>query len=150
MEDNFLKEKDYLVQLALKLFSITPHAAGCERVCLHSELPYYCIGKSNEKVHDIIVDAHLNLDDDLIETMEEEYVDSNTDVFDESNELILSNVLNLDAEVFINSLDEIIEDNENSMEEKYVDIQDVDEMIENEYDIDWDPATEADEIIDSM
>ena len=32
MEDNFSKEKDYLVQLALKLYSVTPHAAGCERV----------------------------------------------------------------------------------------------------------------------
>ena len=32
IEDSFLKEEDYLVQLALKLFSITPHAAGCERV----------------------------------------------------------------------------------------------------------------------
>ncbi|GES88063.1 ribonuclease H-like domain-containing protein [Rhizophagus clarus] len=29
IEDNFLKDEDYL---ALKLFSITPHAAGCERV----------------------------------------------------------------------------------------------------------------------
>ncbi|CAB5390316.1 unnamed protein product [Rhizophagus irregularis] len=29
----FLKNENYLVvQLALKLFSITPHAAGCERV----------------------------------------------------------------------------------------------------------------------
>ncbi|GET04509.1 hypothetical protein GLOIN_2v1867436 [Rhizophagus clarus] len=86
------------------------------------ELPYYNIEKSNEEVHDIIVDAHLNLDDDLIETMEEEYVDSNTRVLDENNELILNNVLNLDAEVFINSLDEIIEDSKNNMEEEYVDI----------------------------
>ncbi|GBB89456.1 hypothetical protein RclHR1_16140002 [Rhizophagus clarus] len=70
------------------------------------------IGKSNEEVHDIIVDAHLNLDDDLIETMEEEYVDSNMGVFDENSE--------------------------NSMKEEYIDIQDVDEMVENENDIDWD------------
>ncbi|GBB87817.1 hypothetical protein RclHR1_01430026 [Rhizophagus clarus] len=32
IEDSFPKDEDYLVQLALKLFSITPHAAGCERV----------------------------------------------------------------------------------------------------------------------
>ncbi|GBB85291.1 hypothetical protein RclHR1_11850006 [Rhizophagus clarus] len=114
------------------------------------ELPYYSIGKSNEEVHDIIVDAYLNLDDDLIEIMEEEYVDSNSEVFDESNELILSNVLNLNAEVFINSLDKIIEDSKNNMEEEYVDIQDVDEIVENKNDIDWDPAAEADEIIDSI
>ncbi|GBB85292.1 hypothetical protein RclHR1_11850007 [Rhizophagus clarus] len=32
IKNNFSKRKDYLVQLALKLFSITPHAAGCKRV----------------------------------------------------------------------------------------------------------------------
>jgi len=32
LEDSFPKNKDYLVQLALKLFAVTPHAAGCERV----------------------------------------------------------------------------------------------------------------------
>lgn len=180
MEDNFPKGEDYLVQLALKLFSITPHAAGCERVwstlgwlygkrrnrlglnkienmyklsayChahAKQELPYYSIGKSSEEMHDIIVDAYLNLDDDLIETMEE-YIDNTEGVFDVSDELILSSVLNLDADVFIKNLDEIIEDSENSMEEEYVDIQNADEM-QNENDIDWDPAAEADGIIDSM
>jgi hypothetical protein len=43
-----------------------------------------------------IVDAYLNLDDDLIKTMEGKYL----------------MILNLDAEVFIKNLDEIIEDNE--------------------------------------
>src|SRR5271154_131615 len=32
LEDSFPKNEDYLVQLALKLFSVTPHAAECERV----------------------------------------------------------------------------------------------------------------------
>jgi len=32
LEDSFNKGEDYIVQLALKLFSVTPHAAGCERV----------------------------------------------------------------------------------------------------------------------
>ena len=32
MEDNFPEGEDYLVQLAIKLLSITPHAAGCERI----------------------------------------------------------------------------------------------------------------------
>jgi hypothetical protein len=180
MEDNFPKGEDYLVQLALKLFSITPHAVGCERVwstlgwlyekrrnrlglnkienmyklsayChahAKQELPYYSIEKSSKEVRDIIIDAYLNLDDDLIETMEEEYIDNTEVVFDESDELLLSNVLDLDAEVFIRNLDEIIEDSED-MEEKYFDIQNVDET-ENENDIDWDPAAKADEIIDSI
>jgi hypothetical protein len=43
-----------------------------------------------------IVDAYLNLNDDLIKTMEGKYL----------------MILNLDAEVFIKNLDEIIEDNE--------------------------------------
>jgi len=30
LEDSFPKGEDYLVQLTLKLFSVTPHAAGCE------------------------------------------------------------------------------------------------------------------------
>ncbi|GET00345.1 ribonuclease H-like domain-containing protein [Rhizophagus clarus] len=106
IEDNFPKEKDYLVQLALKLFSITPHTAqpDVEEFGLHSELPYYSIGKSNEEVHD--------------------------DLMKENMLIVIQN--------------EIIKDCKNSMEEEYVDIQDVDEMVENEYDIDWDPATEAD------
>ncbi|GBC02445.1 hypothetical protein RclHR1_04630001, partial [Rhizophagus clarus] len=91
IEDNFPKEKDYLVQLALKLFSITPHTAqpDVEEFGLHS------VG----------------------------YMEKREIGWD---------------------LDEIIKDCKNSMEEEYVDIQDVDEMVENEYDIDWDPATEAD------
>ncbi|CAG8853342.1 24523_t:CDS:2, partial [Gigaspora margarita] len=32
LEDNFLKNEDHICQLANKLFSVTPHAAGCERI----------------------------------------------------------------------------------------------------------------------
>ncbi|CAG8833043.1 37284_t:CDS:2 [Gigaspora margarita] len=32
LEDNFLKNEDHICQLANKLFSITPHAARCERI----------------------------------------------------------------------------------------------------------------------
>jgi hypothetical protein len=159
MEDNFPKGKDYLVQLTLKLFSITPHAAGYDwlyekrrnrlglnkiknmyklsaycHIHVKQELPYYSIEKSSEEVHDIIIDTYLNLDDDLIKTIEKEYIDNTEVVFDKSNELLLNNVLDLDAEVFIRNLDEIIEDSED-MEEEYFDIQNVDEM-ENENDID--------------
>jgi hypothetical protein len=182
MEDNFPKGKDYLVQLALKLLSVTPHAAGCERVWsslgwlygkrrnrlglnkienmyklsayyhahAKQELPYYSLGKSSEEVRNIIVDAHLNPDDDLIESMDDvEHINYTEEVFGEEDGLLLSNILNLDANVFIESLDEIIEDSENNMEEEYVDIQNVNEP-EYESDIDWDPAVAADEIIDTM
>jgi hypothetical protein len=181
MEDNFSKEKDYLVQLALKLYSVTPHAAGCERVWsslgwlygkrrnrlelnkienmyklasyyhahAKQELPYYSIGKSSEEVCDVIIDAHLNLDDDLIEIIDNVYDIDNTKINDEEEDLVISKVLNLDAEVFIESLDEVIEDSE-ILEE---DIQSVDEP-ENEVEVEenenWDPAAEADGIIDNM
>jgi hypothetical protein len=181
MEDNFSKEKDYLVQLALKLYSVTPHAAGCERVWsslgwlygkrrnrlelnkienmyklasyyhahAKQELPYYSIGKSSEEVCDVIIDAHLNLDDDLIEIIDNVYDIDNTKINDEEEDLVISKVLNLDAEVFIESLDEVIEDSE-ILEE---DIQSVDEPeneVEFEENENWDPAAEADGIIDNM
>ena len=181
MENNFSKEKDYLVQLALKLYSVTPHAAGCERVWsslgwlygkrrnrlelnkienmyklasyyhahAKQELPYYSIGKSSEEVCDVIIDAHLNLDNDLIEIIDNVYDIDNTKINDEEEDLVISKVLNLDAEVFIESLDEVIEDSE-ILEE---DIQSVDEP-ENEVEVEenenWDPAAEADGIIDNM
>ena len=181
MENNFSKEKDYLVQLALKLYSVTPHAAGCERVWsslgwlygkrrnrlelnkienmyklasyyhahAKQELPYYSIGKSSEEVCDVIIDAHLNLDDDLIEIVNNVYDIDNMKINDEEEDLVISKVLNLDAEVFIESLDEVIEDSE-ILEE---DIQSVDEP-ENEVEVEenenWDPAAEADGIIDNM
>ena len=34
IEDSFPQDEVYLVQLAQKLFSVTPHAAGCEQVWL--------------------------------------------------------------------------------------------------------------------
>src|SRR3990170_5822721 len=39
IEDCFNKDEDYICQLALKLFAITPHAAGCERIW--SKLGWY-------------------------------------------------------------------------------------------------------------
>ena len=63
----------------------------------------------------------------IIKSMEEE----------EYKRLILSNVLNLDAEIFIKSLDEIIEDNENNIEEEYVGFQNIDEIEDASDTIDW-------------
>lgn len=181
MEDNFSKEKDYLVQLALKLYSVTPHAAGCERVWsslgwlygkrrnrlelnkienmyklasyyhahAKQELPYYSIGKSSEEVCDVIIDAHLNLDDDLIEIIDNVYDIDNTKINDEEEDLVISKVLNLDAEVFIESLDEVIEDSE-ILEEDIQSIDEPENEVEFEENENWDPAAEADGIIDNM
>ncbi|PKB96716.1 hypothetical protein RhiirA5_385157 [Rhizophagus irregularis] len=158
IEDSFPEGEDYLVQLALKLLSITPHVAGCERVwsnlgwlygkrrnrlglnkieSMHKlsayyhahakqELPYYGIGNTNEEIRNILVDAHLNPGDDLIEVIDDDYESDDIEarIFDEEDDLIISRELNLDANAFIKDLDEIIEDSDNiDMEEE--NIQDI-------------------------
>uniref|UniRef100_U9TJU9 Uncharacterized protein n=1 Tax=Rhizophagus irregularis (strain DAOM 181602 / DAOM 197198 / MUCL 43194) TaxID=747089 RepID=U9TJU9_RHIID len=70
VEDRFPEDEDYLVQLALKLFSVTPHA-GCSwlRTGLvkswldihllsckcEKELPHYSVEKSAEEIYQIFV-----------------------------------------------------------------------------------------------
>ena len=178
MEDCFSKREDYLVQLALKLLSVIPYAIGCEWVWSNlrwlydkrrnrlglnkienmyklsayyhahakQELPYYGVGKTSEEIHNILVDAHLNPDEDLIEFIDDDNDTEIRSIFDEEDSLKISDVLNLDAEEFIKDLDEIIED---SLEEIDDDIQDILEP-EVTSDIDWDPATEIDNIVDDM
>lgn len=186
IEDNFPKGEDYLVQLALKLLSVTPHAAGCERVWsnlgwlygkrrnrlglnkienmyklsayYHSfakqELPYYSIGKTSEEIRNILVDAHLNPDDSLIELIDDidEIGDMEINSFDENDDLVIGGILNLDADAFIKNLDEIIDDSEDIDMEKEYDEQDIQDISgpENESDIEWDPIAEADEIVDTI
>ncbi|CAB5345924.1 unnamed protein product [Rhizophagus irregularis] len=151
IEDSFPENEDYLVQLALKLFSITPHAAGCERVWSSLELPYYGIKKSTEEIHQILVDAHLNPDQDLLELEDnllDHYNNEEEIVIEEEEELEIDKILNLD--VFVNTLGNIIEDSVDNIEEE-VDDNRVDiPTDENENDIEWDPAAEADEIVNNM
>ena len=155
LENSFPKGEDYLVQLALKLFSITSHAAGCERVwsnlgwiygkrrnhlglnkivkmyklfayyhaALKKELSNYGIGKSTEEIHQILVDAHLNPDEDLLELVDDlpdYYNDAEEIVINEEEELEIDNILNLNE--FINTLEDIIEDNvlEEMMKQKFL------------------------------
>ena len=183
LEDSFPKGEDYLVQLALKLFSITPHAAGCERVwsslgwiygkrrnrlglnkiekmyklsayyhaALKKELPYYGVGKSTEEIREILIDAHLNPDEDLLE-LEDDSPDNNSStevgVISEEGELIINNIVNLDA--LTNTLGELIEDSleiripRNNEAGNSMDCTTVDN------DIVWDPDAEADGIINNM
>ena len=182
IEDSFPKNEDYLVQLALKLFSVTPHAAGCERVWsslgwiygkrrtrlglnkvenmyklsayyhanAKKELPYYGIEKSTEEIHQILVDAHLNPDQDLLKLEDDPlYYYNNEEEIEvgEEEELGIDNILNLDA--FVDTLDDTIEDSIDSMEEEVQENNRVDVPI-NEDDIEWDPAVEADEIVNTM
>ncbi|RGB29704.1 hypothetical protein C1646_766283, partial [Rhizophagus diaphanus] len=72
-------------------------------------------------------------------------------VIGEEEELDIDNVLNLDA--FVGTLGDIIEDSIDSIGEEIQDNDRVDVPIngnnEND-DIEWDPAAEADEIINTM
>ncbi|PKK57678.1 hypothetical protein RhiirC2_797601 [Rhizophagus irregularis] len=117
IEDSFPKNKDYLVQLALKLFSITPHAAGSYyHANAKKELPYYGTEKSTEEIHQILTDAHLNPDQDLLELKNDllDYYNNEKEiVIGEEEELDIDNVLNLDA--FVGTLSDIIEDSIDSI-----------------------------------
>ncbi|CAI2196039.1 19236_t:CDS:1, partial [Funneliformis geosporum] len=65
------------------------------------------------KICEILVNMHLNPNEDLIEIIEEDINDINNievNSFDEKDDLTISRFLNLDADAFINSLNEIIED----------------------------------------
>ena len=183
LEDNFPQDKDYLVQLAQKLFSITPHAAGCERVWsslgwiygkrrtrlnlskvenmyklsayyhanAKKELPYYSVEKSSEEIHQIFIDAYLNPDQDLLDELDDlpnnYYNDEEENAIGEEEELGLDKILNLDE--FINTLEDIIEDSVDSIEGE--DNEEEEPTGENENnDFEWDPAAEADEIVNNM
>ena len=116
------------------------------------ELPYYSIKKTSDEICEILVNAHLNPDEDLIEIMEEDINDTDdTEVnsFGEEDDLIISGFLNLDADAFINNLDEIIED---SLEEDLEEEQDQN-VVEKDKEInmeEWDPVAEADDIVNNM
>jgi hypothetical protein len=109
------------------------------------ELPYYGVEKTSEEIHNILVNTHLNPDEDLIEFMDDNDNTEIESVFDEEDSLKISDVLNLDAEEFIKNLDEIIEDsleNDNN-------IQNISEP-EVTSDIEWDPTTEINSIINDI
>ncbi|RIA91920.1 hypothetical protein C1645_736760 [Glomus cerebriforme] len=163
VNDSFPQNKDYLVQLALKLFSVTPHVAGCERVWsslgwiyayyhanAKKELSYYSVEKSEEEIYQIFIDAHLNLNQGLLK-LENDLFDYNNNeekiVIGEEKELDIDRILNLD--VFINTLDVIEDSIDNVEKENNEPNQPIDEN-ENNNDIDWDPAAEADRIVDTI
>ena len=93
-----------------------------------------------------MINTHLNLDDDLIEFIDNNNSINDTEVFNEKDNLIISDVLNLDANEFIINLDEIIKD---SIKENGCNIQDILELKATS-NIKWNPATEIDKKIDNM
>jgi uncharacterized Ntn-hydrolase superfamily protein len=113
-------------------------------------LPYFGGEKSTEEIHQILIDAHLYPDEDLLELVEDlpdYYDDEDEIVINEEEELEMDKILNLNE--FVNTLEDIIEDsNLEEDEEAEVPMEGVQEK-DND-DIIWDPAAEADKIIDSM
>jgi hypothetical protein len=117
------------------------------------ELPYYSIEKFTEEIHQILVDVHLNSDQDLLELEDDllDYYDNEEEMVIEEEGLDIDKILNLDA--FIDTLGDIIEDSIiDSIEEEVQDNNRVDiPTDENEKsNIEWDPAAEADEIVNNM
>ena len=108
------------------------------------ELPYYGAGKTVDEIYDILIDANLNPDEELIDFSDNvQDIDEEIIPFDkEEDDLIIDNVLNLDT--FIENLDEIIEDNID--EEVYAESDY--QSVTQESDIEWNPDTEADRIVD--
>ncbi|CAB5369115.1 unnamed protein product [Rhizophagus irregularis] len=80
------------------------------------ELPYYGTEKSTEEIHQILTDAHLNPDQDLLELEDDllDYYNNEKEiVIGEEEELDIDNFLNLDA--FVGTLSDIIEDSIDSI-----------------------------------
>src|SRR5438270_12811869 len=78
---------------------------------LKKELPNYGVGKSTEEIREILIDAHLNPNEDLLE-LEDDSPNNNSgaegEVIGEEGELVINKIVNLDA--FTNTLGELIED----------------------------------------
>ncbi|PKY30948.1 hypothetical protein RhiirB3_448293 [Rhizophagus irregularis] len=82
IEDSFPKDEDYLVQLALKLFSITPHAAG------------YLL-----ELEDDLLDCYNNEEEIIIDKEEELDIDNilNLDAFVDTLDDIIEDIIDRDS-----------------------------------------------------
>ncbi|CAB4486534.1 unnamed protein product [Rhizophagus irregularis] len=111
------------------------------------KLPHYSVERSAEEIHQVFVDAHLNPDQDLLELEDDlpnYYINEKEIVIGDEEELDL----NLDTFI-INNLEDIIGDSIDSIESEN-DHEIEESWMKNENDIEWDPAAEADEIVDTM
>ena len=175
VEDFFDKGDDHICQLAMKLFAITPHAAGCERIW--SRLGWYygkrrinlSLGKL-ENMQKLSAFYLSNIKKELpyygnSKTTEElqkiiydaELFDNETDEinesedheninFEEENRLEIENLVNLDAEVFATNNVFVYIDNNN-----FTGINESNESNEDNSNIDyenWDPNEAVNQYLD--
>ncbi|CAJ0840294.1 5131_t:CDS:2 [Entrophospora sp. SA101] len=118
LEDSFRKGEDHICQLANKLFSITPHAAGCERI-------WSRLGcrKPIEDLHDILCNTDF-YDDENLEEVQIAEETHNIFTFPAEETLRIEGILNLDASDFTNNLDE---------EEEWDPEREIDDILDKEY-----------------
>ena len=91
----------------------------------------------------------MNPDEELLELVDdllEYYNDAGEIVINEEEKLEMDNILNLDE--FVNTLEDVIEDS--NLEEKNKEAEVLMEEIQENNNNIWDPAAEADKIIDNM
>ncbi|KAF0495843.1 zinc finger bed domain-containing protein 1-like [Gigaspora margarita] len=178
--DSFPKNKDYLVQLALKLFSIVPHAAGCERVWsrlgwlyglrrnrlalhkienMHKLASYYYSHAKHELLYFGIEKTNTEVFDILVD----EYLNLDEDDFVEIDEVDLNESeedtnLSEETDLLLNNIlnlnrfEDEFEDDDISMDEDYYDENREETSSTNQLqeDIDWDPIEEVDKIIENI
>jgi uridine kinase len=85
------------------------------------ELPYYSIEKFTEEIYQILVDVYLNPNQDLLKLEDDllDYYDNEEEMVieeEEEEELDVDKILNLD--MFIGTLEDIIENSIDSIEEE--------------------------------
>ncbi|CAG8813232.1 38657_t:CDS:2, partial [Gigaspora margarita] len=150
LEDSFPKNEDYLVQLALKLFSIVPHAAGCEHVW--SKLGWlYGLRRNRlalhkiENMHKLASYYYSHAKHELPYFGIEK---TNTEVFD----ILVDEYLNLDEDDFV-EIDKVgLNKHEENTNLNYYDENREETSSTNQLqeDIDWDPIEEVDKIIENI
>ncbi|CAG8755639.1 15630_t:CDS:2, partial [Gigaspora rosea] len=141
LEDCFPKNEAYLVQLALKLFSVIPHTARVEHVWSRLELTYYSIEKTSNEVYEILMNENLDVDEKFIEITKDSLNDKNdeNEIFDEEDNLLINEL-------------EFSMDKEYNDEENY---SEVEEAISNltqeaQENVNWDPIAEIDKIVEDL
>ena len=148
LEDSFSEHEDHICQLANKLFSITPHAAGCERIWstlgwyygkrrirlslskienMQKLSAFYVANSKNElpyfAVNKTVEDLHKILCDINFyneESLEDESITEEQDgfTFPEEDILEIEELLNLDAADFMNDLGDVIMDTDFNFSEE--------------------------------
>ncbi|CAG8778155.1 4987_t:CDS:2 [Gigaspora margarita] len=150
LEDRFPKNEDYLVQLALKLFSIVPHAAGYE--CVWSRLGWLYKLRRNrlafhkiEHMHKLASYYYSHAKYELPYFGIEK---TNTEVFD----ILVDEYLNLDEDDFV-EIDKVgLNKHEENTNLNYYDENREETSSTNQLqeDINWSSIEEVDKIIENI